>query len=154
ELTGTEFGFTPYARGLEVELQERLEDIVDGRGLTRAGTQRRIKWKNIGALVDDLESGGNSRLVLGPVAGDVIKIRLAEASLGLRQTLKPKQMRQIEPTETAKKPIPSLAGKRKTQPRGSERTDSAGLANLRLAPRVTVILHSLHIRTLQDLRRA
>jgi hypothetical protein len=68
ELTGTEFIFTPYARGLEVELQERLEEIVDGRGLTQAGTQRRVKWKNIGALVDDLESRGNGRLVLGPVA--------------------------------------------------------------------------------------
>jgi hypothetical protein len=67
ELTGIEFGFTPYARGLEVEFQERLEEIVDGRGLTQAGTQRRIKWKNVGALVADLESRGNSRLVLGPV---------------------------------------------------------------------------------------
>jgi hypothetical protein len=53
DLTGTEFIFTPYARGLEVELQEKLEEFVDGRGMLQARTQRRIKWKNIGALMDD-----------------------------------------------------------------------------------------------------
>jgi UvrD-like helicase C-terminal domain len=149
ELTGTEFVYTPYARGLEVELQEKLEEIVDGRGLTQAGTQRRVKWKNIGALIDDLESRGNSRLVLGPVASDVIKKRLAEALLGLRPTLKSKQTRKFEQVETAKNPIPRPGAKPKTQQIGS-----GGLANLRLAPRVTMILHSLHIRSLQDLRAA
>ena len=96
ELTGTEFVFTPYARGLGVELQERLEEIVDGRGLTQAGTETRVKWKNIAALFYDLESHGNSRSVLGPVASDVIKQRLAEASLGLRPILKRKQMRKFQ----------------------------------------------------------
>jgi hypothetical protein len=52
-LTGTEFVFTPYARGLEVDLQEKLEDLVDGRGMLQAGTQRRLKWRNIGGLLDD-----------------------------------------------------------------------------------------------------
>jgi superfamily I DNA/RNA helicase len=154
ELTGTEFVFTPYARGLEVDLQEKLEEIVDGRGLTRAGTQRRTKWKNFGALVDDLDSHGNSRLVLGPVASEVIKKRLAEALLGLRPTLKPKQMRKFEQNETAKNPLPSFNAKPRIQPYGSEQIDSGGLANLRLAPRVMVILHSLHIRSLEDLRKA
>jgi hypothetical protein len=92
KLTGTEFIFTPYARGLEVELQEKLEELVDGRGMLQARTQRRIKWKNIGALIDDLDSGGGGGSVLGPVARDVIKTRLAEASLGLRPSLKPKQI--------------------------------------------------------------
>ena len=42
ELTGTEFIFTPYARGLDVELQEKLEEFVDGRGMIQARTQRRM----------------------------------------------------------------------------------------------------------------
>jgi hypothetical protein len=154
ELTGTEFIFTPYARGLEVELQERLEEIVDRRGLTQAGTQRRVKWKNIGALVDDLESRGNGRLVLGPVASDVIEKCLAEALLGVRPTLKPKQLRKFEQIGTAKNPIRSPGAKPKPQPLGSKQIDAGGLANLRLSPRVMVILHSLHIRSLQDLRTA
>ena len=155
ELTGTEFIFTPYARGLEVEHQEKLEEIVDGRGLTQAGTQRRVRWKNIGALIDDLESRADSKFVLGPVASDVIKKRLAEASLGLRPTLKPKQMRKFEQVATARNPIPKpVAKSRRFWPRGNEQAVSGGLANLRLAPRVMMILHSLHIRSLQDLRTA
>jgi hypothetical protein len=153
ELTGPEFIFTPYARGLEVELQEKLEDLVDGRGLTRAGTQRRVKWKNIGALVDDLESGGNSRPMLGPVASDVLKIRLAEASLGLRPSLKPRRMERLDHIEAGKKPDTTPPEKPTTPPRDGKST-SAGLASLRLAPRVLVILHSLHIRTLEDLSKA
>jgi hypothetical protein len=122
--------------------------------LTRGGTQRRVKWKNIGALIDDLESRGNSRLVLGPVASGVIEKRLAEALLGLRPTLKPKQMRKFEQIGIAKKPVLSLEVKPKLQPRKSEQIDSGGLASLRLTPRVMMLFHSLHIRSLQDLRRA
>jgi AAA domain/UvrD-like helicase C-terminal domain len=152
-LTGTEFIFTPYARGLEVELQERLEEIVDGRGLIQAGTQRRVKWKNVGALIDDLESRGNSRSTLGPVASDVIEKRLAEASLGIRPSLKPRQMRKIERALQ-----PSALVNSRTQlnraPPASEPTGAEGLAQLRLTPRVTTLLHNLHIRSLEELRRA
>jgi hypothetical protein len=154
EVTGTEFIFTPYARGLEVELQEKLEEIVDGRGLTRAGTQRRVRWKNIGALVNDLERRGNSRLVLGPVASDVIEKRLAEALLELRPTLKPKQMRKFEQIRIAKNRMPTIGAKLNPKPRRSEPNGLGGLASLRLTPRVTALLHSLNIRSLQDLRRA
>jgi hypothetical protein len=155
ELSGTEFVFTPYARGLEVELQEKLEEIVDGRGLTQAGTQRRVKWRNIGALVDDLEARGNSRLVLGPVASDIIKQRLAEASLGIRPSLKPRQVRKIERAGNVQFSSPaSLRTKSDSQPSISGPADVGGLANLRLAPRIMAILHSLHIRSLQELRVA
>lgn len=154
ELTGTEFIFTPYARGLEVDLQEWLEEKVDGRGLTRAGTQRRVKWKNIGELVEDFESRGNSGFELGPVAVDVIKKWLAEALLGLRPSLKPKQIRKFEQSKVAKNPITKPSATPKQHVSGSKQSGPTGLSRLRLAPRVMVILHSLHIRSLQELRKA
>jgi hypothetical protein len=150
-LTGTEFLFTSYARGLDVELQKRLEELVDGQGLVQAGTQRRLKWKNIGALIDDLESGGGSGAVFGPVARDVIKMRLAEASLGLRPSLKPKQIR--------RRLVPSIQRVAPTKPENkssneppSRKVRSAGeLERLDLTPRERVLLHSLQIRSLHHL---
>lgn len=150
DLTGTEFIFTPYARGLEVEFQERLEEFVDGRGMIQARTQRRIKWKNIGALIDDLESGRGTS-VLGPVAGDVIKMRLVEASLGLRPSIRPKPMRKrlSSPIQIAP---PAESGENKPVVR--ETPPSRGLEKLGLETREMMILHSLNIRSLQDLMAA
>jgi hypothetical protein len=146
DLTGTEFIFTPYARGLDVELQEKLEEFVDGRGMIQARTQRRLKWKNIGALIDDLESGTGTS-VLGPVARDVVKMRLAEASLGLRPSIKSRPTRKkpslIETT--------SPAGPSENKPLIRETAPPSGLEKLGLTPREMMILHSLNIRSLQDL---
>jgi hypothetical protein len=93
--------------------------------------------------------------VLGPVASDVIEKRLAEASLGIRPSLKPKQMRKIEQAGNVQ--IPSRVSLRtKSNSRRPVAVSSAvtGLASLRLAPRLTAILHSLHIKSLQELRAA
>jgi hypothetical protein len=105
-------------------------------------------------LVDDLESRGNSRSVFGPVASDVIKKRFAEASLGLRPTLKRKQLKDYEQADSAKNSSPSLGARSSTLPHVNEQAGSDGLGSLRLAARVMAILHSLHIRSLQDLRTA
>jgi hypothetical protein len=149
DLTGTEFIFTPYARGLDVELQDRLEEFVDGRGMIQARTQRRLKWKNIGALIDDLESGAGTA-VLGPVARDVMKIRLAEASLGLRPSIKSRPMRKrpllIEPAS------PAEPAENRLPVRDTARL--SGLEKLGLPAREMMILHSLNIRSLQDLINA
>jgi hypothetical protein len=149
DLTGTEFIFTPYARGLDVELQEKLEEFVDGRGMIQARTQRRLKWKNIGALIDDLESGTGTT-VLGPVARDVVKTRLAEASLGLRPSIKSRPTRKrpslIETT--------APAGPSENKPLIRETAPPSGLEKLGLTPREMMILHSLNIRSLQDLMDA
>jgi hypothetical protein len=153
DLTGTEFIFTPYARGLEVELQEKLEEFVDGRGMLQARTQRRIKWKNIGALMDDLESGGGSGSVLGPVARDVIKTRLAEASLGLRPSLKPKQIRKDPASPIQPFSLATPGEKSKDRP-PFRKPPSGGLERLNLTAREMAILHSLNIRSLRDLMAA
>src|SRR5262245_35563055 len=101
-----------------------------------------------------MESRGDSRLVLGPVAFDLIKERLAAALLGVRPTLKRKQARTFERIEGVKKPTPVLATKPNEQNHKNEELQLDGLASLRLSTRVTMILHSLHIRSLQDLRTA
>lgn len=147
ELTGTEFTFTPYARGLDVELQEKLEELVDGRGMIQARTQRRLKWKNIGALILDLESGSGTS-VLGPVARDVIKTRLAEASLGLRPSIKPRPIRKRASSQIL---ITSPAESDENKPVIRERSPSSGLEILGLTPREMMIFHSLNIRSLRDL---
>jgi UvrD-like helicase C-terminal domain len=153
DLTGTEFIFTPYARGLEVELQEKLEELVDGRGMLQTRTQRRIKWKNIGALIDDLESGSGSGSVLGPVARDVIKTRLAEASLGLRPSLKPKQIRK-SPASQIQITSPATPGEKSKDRPPFRKPHSRGLERLSLTAREMMILHSLNIRSLRDLMAA
>ena len=147
DLTGTEFVFTPYARGLEVELQEKLEEFVDGRGMIQARTQRRLKWKNIGSLIDDLEAGSGTS-VLGPVARDVIQARLAEASLGLRPSIRPKPIRK-RPSLPITNGSPADSSERKQLIR--ETHTSSGLEKLGLTTRQMMILHSLNIRSLQDL---
>jgi hypothetical protein len=147
ELTGTEFTFTPYARGLDVELQERLEELVDGRGMIQARTQRRLKWKNIGALITDLESG-NGTSVLGPVARDVIATRLMEASLGLRPSIKPRPIRKRTSSQIL---IASPTESDQNKPVIRERSPSRGLEILGLTPREMMIFHSLNIRSLRDL---
>jgi superfamily I DNA/RNA helicase len=150
ELTGTEFIFTPYARGLDVELQEKLEEIVDGRGMLQARTQRRLRWRNIGSLIDDLDSGTGASL-LGPVARDTMKVRLAEASLGLRPSIKPRPMR--------KRPLlvhPASAedGLPDHKSTSHEPARPSGLEKIGLTAREMMILHSLNIRSLHDLIEA
>jgi hypothetical protein len=82
--------------------------LPESLSLIGQAAQRRLKWKNIGALIDDLESGTGTT-VLGPVARDVVKTRLAEASLGLRPSIKSRPTRKrpslIETTAPAIEPL-------------------------------------------------
>jgi hypothetical protein len=145
-LTGTEFVFTPYARGLDVDLQEKLEDLVDGRGLLQAGTQRRLRWRNIGSLHDDLQSGAGG-MIWGPVARGVLQDRLTEAALGLRPSIRSRPARRkplISSTISAS--VESI----EKSPSGRNAAFSDGLEGLELTTREMMIFHSLHIKTLQE----
>lgn len=145
-LTGTEFVFTPYARGLEADLQEKLEDLVDGRGMVQAGTQRRLKWRNIGSLRDDLQTGVGGAL-WGPVARGVLQDRLKEAALGLRPSIRSRPARKRSSISTQTKasiePLEKALSDRDT-------TLSDGLEGLDLTTREMMILHSMHIKTPQE----
>jgi len=144
ELTGSEFIYTPYARGLEVDLQQKLEEVVDGRGLLQAGTQRRLKWKTMGSLGDDLATGGGS--TFGPVAREIIKTRLMQASLGARPTIKPRRTQQSAASITSTIIVDS-------EPAQHLRTiaRAGSLEVLGLPARDMALLHSLNIRSLREL---
>jgi hypothetical protein len=145
-LTGTEFVLTPYARGFEVDLQERLEELVDGKGMLQAGTLRRLKWRNIGGLRDDLQSGVGGA-IWGPVARSVIQERLTEAALGLRPSIRSRPARRKSSTPPQIKA--SVEPLEKQLP-GRENALSDGLEDLGLTTREMMILHSMHIKTLQE----
>lgn len=52
KLSGEQFLYTRFALGLSIEAQQKLIELVDGRGLIRAGSGRRVKWPNVGALIN------------------------------------------------------------------------------------------------------
>jgi hypothetical protein len=119
--------------------------LVDGRGMIQAGAQRRLKWRNIGSLRDDLRSGVGGA-IWGPVARSVIQDRLTEAALGLRPSIRSKPARrkssfppQIASNESFEKQLS-----------GRDGASSDGLGDLGLTTRQMMILHSMHIKTLQE----
>jgi hypothetical protein len=66
-LTGTQFLYTSDALGLSPDAQEKLAELVDGKGLIRGGSGRRLKWPTIGSLLTDL---------LGPSIADEVRSTL------------------------------------------------------------------------------
>jgi hypothetical protein len=82
-LSGAEFLYTPSALGLSLEAQERLSEIVDGKGLTRGGLGgRRLKWATMSSLVKDLNESHSHDNVIGPVIADEIRSKLTELIQG------------------------------------------------------------------------
>lgn len=63
-LNGEQYCYTGYALGLSHEAQEKLRDLVDGRGLTR--NRERVKWRSVRDLKRDLESSPRARSIFGP----------------------------------------------------------------------------------------
>jgi hypothetical protein len=58
--------YTSNALGLSLEAQDKLVDLVDGRGMRAAGGGTRLKWANMAALLDDLRASRRSDLRFGP----------------------------------------------------------------------------------------
>jgi hypothetical protein len=79
-LTGRQFLFTQMAHGLSLEAQEKLDELVDGRGLAR-GSQR-IKWRNLADLANDLEKSPAARASFGSKTALEISDRLKELGMG------------------------------------------------------------------------
>lgn len=63
-MNGEQYCYTGYALGLTHEAQEKLRDLVDGRGLVR--NRERVKWRSVGELKVDLESSPLARGIFGP----------------------------------------------------------------------------------------
>lgn len=78
-LSGRQFLFTPLAYGLSLEAQEKLDELVDGRGLMR-GTQR-VKWRNLRDLANDLTTSATARATFGVKTAAEISHHLKELGI-------------------------------------------------------------------------
>jgi UvrD-like helicase C-terminal domain len=83
-LTGLQFLFTPFALGLSVEAQDKISELVDGRGGIAAGSGRRLKWQNMDLLITDLTESRRHDPLFGPtVAAELreLKWRVSHSAL-------------------------------------------------------------------------
>jgi hypothetical protein len=73
-LTGLQYIYTTNAMGLPVEAQEKLIELVDGKGARIAQTQTRTRWPSIETLAEDLFASKRYDQHIGPrVAEDLRK---------------------------------------------------------------------------------
>jgi len=72
-LTGTQFLYTSDALGLSPDTQEKLADLVDGKGLIRGGSGRRLKWATVGSLLSDLNDSRMQDGLLGSNVADEVR---------------------------------------------------------------------------------
>jgi superfamily I DNA/RNA helicase len=66
-MTGLEFVYSEHSLGLSVEHQEKLIDLVDGRGMYSASRKVNTRWKDMRNLMRDLEIDPKVRLMIGPI---------------------------------------------------------------------------------------
>ena len=55
-LTGSQFVYTTQALGLSPEAQDKLIELVDGRGLQEAGSGSRLKWRDMSSMLADIRA--------------------------------------------------------------------------------------------------
>ncbi|MEI9927815.1 MAG: 3'-5' exonuclease [Sphingomonas sp.] len=77
-LTGAEYLHTDHALGLSVEAQEKLAELVDGRGAVSA-TGKRMRWKSMSAVAVDLYRNRRSDLLFGPKVSDELRANLSRS---------------------------------------------------------------------------
>lgn len=83
-LSGIQFIYTVHALGLSLEAQDKLIDLVDGRGLQASGAGGvRLKWPNLRSLLADLRSSRRYDLRFGAsVAAELRGLSLASENIG------------------------------------------------------------------------
>jgi hypothetical protein len=81
-LTGAEFLYTDYALSLSVEAQEKLDELVDGRGAL-SSTGKRVRWKCLSDLAADLGRNRRYDTLFGPKVSDELRESLAAALPGV-----------------------------------------------------------------------
>jgi hypothetical protein len=65
-LTGTDFLYSAQAIGLSLEAQQKLVELVTGRGAVKGGTSEKIRWENVGSLIEDLTKSRMYDRKVGP----------------------------------------------------------------------------------------
>ena len=68
DINGVSFLYTDKAIGLSPEAQDKIVELVDGRGVKSAGRWR-IKWPTLSALVEDMKASRRPDAQFGPVVG-------------------------------------------------------------------------------------
>lgn len=164
ELNGKQFLYTPYARGIDSELQVRLQEAVPGQARMRSG--RRVLWRNVGQLLEDLDrgiAGGGVANVFGPRSDAIIIRRIGEAKLGLRPTMQRRETAHVlpenEPSLVTPPPIAQMKLRldgSQTGRDGSRILDGEALPieRLKLNAKTLALLRQLKIRTVPDLLEA
>lgn len=77
-LSGREFLYTQEAIGLSVDTQDKLIELVDGRGAIQAGTSRRVKWQSVASLMADLMENRRPNPILAHAFADELRARLGD----------------------------------------------------------------------------
>jgi len=63
-LSGQKFLYTRHALGLSLELQDKIDELVDGRGRSRDGQS--VAWKNIKSAYEDVLNHPRPKQLFGP----------------------------------------------------------------------------------------
>jgi hypothetical protein len=74
-LTGRQFNYTEQALGLSTEALNKINELVDGRGLSRDG--RRVKWATMRDAAADLARFPLARQLFGPNVQAEVRRRLS-----------------------------------------------------------------------------
>jgi hypothetical protein len=72
-LSGIQFVYSSYALGLSPEAQDKLIELVDGRGMRSAGGGRRLKWPSMRWLIADLMDSRKHDPLVGPNVAEELR---------------------------------------------------------------------------------
>ena len=64
-MTGEQYIYSKFAIGLEVEHQDKIISLIDGRGMISSQTRENIKWRNIKSAISSIETSANARKIFG-----------------------------------------------------------------------------------------
>jgi hypothetical protein len=80
-LNGVQYLYTSSALGLSLEAQDKLVELVDGRGAKAAGSRRRVRWTNVRELWKDVSTSRRSDLLIGPKVVEELRANLGAAKI-------------------------------------------------------------------------
>lgn len=80
-MTGTQFLYTRYAIGLSVQLQDKIEELINGDAVSRDG--QRVRWRNIRSAYSDVLSHPTAKNIFGPTSWRKFVAACNAASQGL-----------------------------------------------------------------------
>jgi hypothetical protein len=75
-LTGSDYLYTDHSLGLSAEAQEKLRELVDGRGAVQA-RGKRVRWRTISLLEADLTRNRQSDTLFGSKVSDELRSNLS-----------------------------------------------------------------------------